>query len=323
VLELATVQPEKVAQRESTLSQQRIVDYIWFMKKNGRAESTIIGRVRLIKRLAKLGADLYNPDDVKRVIAAQQWTAGRKDLACDAYTAFLAMTGGKWERPTYKPVDKEFFLPQPSEVKQLIAGLSPRMACFVQLLQETAMRPGEAWQLHWSDYDKLTRTIRVTPEKGSKSGTFRISKELGAMLDALPLIHGDRMFSKLGMPLDHHSRNFTKQRRRIANKLKNPRLMSISFKTMRHFRATMEAWRTKDPFYVQEFLRHRNIKNTMRYIHLAKTLFKGEQECVTKVAQNVNEACALIEDGWKYQTGEYADGGKIFAKPKDPLAEER
>jgi len=61
----------------------------------------------------------------------------------------------------------------------------------------------------------------------------------------------------------------------------------------------------------------------MRYIHLAQVLFKNEQECITKVAHNVNEACAFIEDGWKYCTGEYADGGKIFAKPKDPLASEQ
>jgi hypothetical protein len=58
----------------------------------------------------------------------------------------------------------------------------------------------------------------------------------------------------------------------------------------------------------------------MRYIHLAQVLFKNEQEYFAKVAHNVDEACALIEDGWKYCTGEYADGGKIFAKPKDPLA---
>ena len=60
----------------------------------------------------------------------------------------------------------------------------------------------------------------------------------------------------------------------------------------------------------------------MRYIHLA-LLFKNEQDCITKVARNVNENCDLIEDGWKYQTGEHADGVKIFAKPKDPLASEQ
>jgi len=185
------------------------------------------------------------------------------------------------------------------------------------------MRPGELWQLCWSDYYKPTRTIKVTPEKGSNSGTYKVTKELAQMLEALPRKYGDRIFSKPDMPLDHHSRNFTKQRKRIANKLKNPRLLNISFKMLRHYRGTMEAWRTKDPFHVQEFLRHGNIKNTMRYIHLAQVLFKNEQEYVTKVAYNVNEACALIEDGWKYYTGEYADGGKIFAKPKDSLASEQ
>lgn len=55
---------------------------------------------------------------------------------------------------------------------------------------------------------------------------------------------------------------------------------------------------------------------------LAQVLFKNEQECVTKVAHNVNEACALIGDGCKYQAGEYVDGGKVFAKPEDALASE-
>jgi integrase len=316
---------QELAQREgsATLSQQKIVEFIWYMKKNGRKESTILGRVKLIKRLSKLGADLYDPESIKRVIAEQKWVDGRKDLACDAYTTFLAMNGGTWQRPTYKPVDKEPFIPQPSEVKQLIAGCSPRMACFLQTLSETAMRPGELWQLCWLDYDNPTRTIKVTPEKGSKSGTYKASKELAQMIEALPRNYGDRIFSKPGMKLDHFSRNFTKQRKRIANKLKNPRLLMISFKTLRHFRGTMEAWRTKDPFHVQQFLRHRNIANTMRYIHLAQVLFKNEQEYVTKVAHNVNEARALFEDGWTYRTGEYDDGGKIFTKPKDTLASEQ
>jgi integrase len=315
---------QEQAQREGTLSQQKIVDFIWYMKKNGRAETTIRGRVKLIKRLAKLGADLYDPEDVKRVIAQQQWTAGRKDNACDAYTTFLTMNGGTWQRPTYKPVDKEPFIPQPSEVKQLIAGCSPRMACFLQALSETAMRPGELWQLTWKDYDQPTRTIKVSmPEKGSNSGTYKISKELAAMLEALPHKYGDRVFSKLGMLLDHHTGHFAQQRKRIAHKLKNPRLLDITFKTLRHFKATMEAWRTNNPFIVQEFLRHKSFKNTMRYIHLAQVLFKDQHEYVTRVAHNVKEACALIEQGWKYTTGEYDDGGKIFAKPKDPLASEQ
>jgi len=237
---------QKMTQREGAqqLTPQKIVDFIWYMKRNGYAEATIQGRVRLIKRLAKLGANLYDPESVKHVIAKQPWSAGRKDLACEAYTTFLAMHGGTWQRPTYKRVEKEPFIPQPSEVKQLIAGCSPRMACFLQLLLETAMRPGEAWQLTWADYDKATRTIRVTPEKGSKSRTYKISKELAEMLDNLPRKYGDRIFSRPDMPIDHHNRNFAIQRKRIAQKLKNPRLLQISFKTSATLR---RQWRHGEP----------------------------------------------------------------------------
>jgi integrase len=320
---LAIVAREEPAQREGTLSQQKIVDFMCYMKKNGLAESTIKCRVKLIKRLAKLRADLYDPENVKEVIASQKWTNGRKDFACDAYATFLALTGGTWERPKYEIIDKEPFIPQPSEVKQLIAGCSPRMACFLQVLSETAWRPGELWQSAWKDYDQPTRTVRVTPEKGSKSGTYKISKELATMLEALPRKYGDRVFSTPNMDLDHHRGSFCRQRKRIASKLKNPRLMMISFKTLRHFKGTLEAWRTNNPFIVQEFLRHRNIKNTMRYIHLAQLLFKNEKEYFTEVARNADEARRLIERGWTYITGEYGDGGKIFAKPKDPLASDQ
>ncbi len=34
------------------------------------------------------------------------------------------------------------------------------------------------------------------------------------------------------------------------------------------------------------------------------------------LAKNVKEACALVETGFEYVTGEYHDGGKIFGKHK-------
>ena len=79
----------------------------------------------------------------------------------------------------------------------------------------------------------------------------------------------------------------------------------------------MEAHRTKDPFHVQEVLRHKSIKNTMRYIHLAKVRFKDDGQYVSRVATNARDACILVDAGFEYVTGEYDDGGKIFRKPKD------
>jgi integrase len=294
----------------------KLVEYAWYMKKQGYAETTIRPRVRIIKRLAKLGANLYDPESVKEVIAKQDWDDGTKSNACDAYTTWLHMHGGKWSRPNYKRVSKLPFIPQESEIDQLIAACSPRMACFLQLLKETGMRPGEAWQLSWIDVDMATRTVRVTPEKGSNPRIFHISPKLAAMLENLPKIYGERVFSTPDMKLRHHQNHFAQQRKRIARKVKNPRLLRITFKTFRHWKGTMEYHRTKDIIHVQKILGHKNIKNTMVYITLAEELFKDQQEYITKVARNVKEACALVEAGFEYVTGEYNDGGKIFRKPK-------
>jgi hypothetical protein len=48
---------------------------------------------------------------------------------------------------------------------------------------------------------------------------------------------------------------------------------------------------------VKYTLGHKNIKNTMIYTHLVDF---GEEEYVTKVAKNADEACQLIESGFKY-----------------------
>jgi hypothetical protein len=42
----------------------------------------------------------------------------------------------------------------------------------------------------------------------------------------------------------------------------------------------------------------------------------ASKSTLSKIARNVKEACALVNDGFEYVTGEYKDGGKIFRKPK-------
>ena len=113
--------------------------------------------------------------------------------------------------------------------------------------------------------------------------------------------------------LRHFRRSFRRQRKKIAEKLKNPRIGSINFHTLRHFKATMEYHRTKDILHVKQILGHRNINSTLLYTQLVN--FK-ENDYHVRVANNVKEACDLVKSGFQYVTGEYNDGGKIFRKPK-------
>jgi len=294
----------------------KLIEFIWHMKKQGYAESTVKSRAKLVKRLVKLAANLYDPEDVKKVIAEQSWCPGRKSNVCDAYATFLKMIGGSWDKPFYKSIPQLPFIPQESEIDQLIAACSPRMASFLQLLKETGMRPGEGWQLKWTDIDTVTRTLRVTPKKGSNPRIFHISIKLTAMLETSPRDYGDRIFSRAAMHLKHHRDHFRLQRKRVAHKLKNPRILRITFKTFRHWKGTMEYHRTKDILHVKQILGHVNIQNTLRYVTLAKELFKGQLDYISKVSHNVKESCTLVNAGFEYVTGEYSDGGKIFRKPK-------
>lgn len=99
---LETTTENKTVVGDSTKSTDKILELAWWLKKNGRADSTIVPRVKLLKLMVKRGANLYDPESVKEVIAKQTWSNGRKNNAIDAYSSFLRMTGGKWEAPIYK-----------------------------------------------------------------------------------------------------------------------------------------------------------------------------------------------------------------------------
>jgi len=96
--------------------------------------------------------------------------------------------------------------------------------------------------------------------------------------------------------------NFFIQRRRIAKKLANPRLLEIHFHTLRHWKATMEQHKTKDPWHVKQVLGHKSIQSTEAYIHIEKMLFNtgANDEFHVKVASTPEEVTGLLETGFEY-----------------------
>lgn len=310
---------QEVGQREATVTDVKslLFQYAWYLKKQGCAQSTIEGRVWLLKILAKRGADLCDPESVKEAIARQEsWCSKRKANAVDAYSSFLMMTSRTWNPPVYKYASKVPYVPSERELDALIAGCGKRTSTFLQLLKETAVRSGEAKNLLWTDIDFEHGTIRVTPEKGSDPRIFSVSLKLLNMLAALkhrnPLFDQRRVFTN---NLRTIRKIFEKQRANIAKKLQNPRLTQIHFHTFRHWKATILYHQTKDILYVMRFLGHRNIKNTLVYIQIEEAMFsRRAEEYVCKVAETVNEARILIETGFQYVCD--FNGAKMFRKPK-------
>jgi len=297
------------ATKQTADAKGKIVEHSFWMLKQGYAESTIKGRAKLLKILVKRGANLFVTESVKEAIAKQKWSGGRKANAVEAYTCFLQMLGKTWEPPKYKRVRKLPFIPTENEVDQLIAGCGRKTATLLQLLKETGMRIGEAWKLHWTEIDFVSNTIRVTPEKGSNPRVFKVSNKLMSMLKTLQeKSSSSRVFQK---SLRSQARLFHKQRRKIASKLQNPRILNISFHTFRHWKATTEYHKTKDILHVMKVLGHKNINNTLVYTQLVDF---GDDEYTVRVAHTIEEDKQLLEAGFEYVTER--DDYKIYRKRK-------
>ncbi len=295
---------------EKLEAKSAIINFAWKLKKEGYSEATIKEYCYILETLRNKGADLTDAESVKDVIARQEtWSEGRKCIAVKAFKAFAKFLGLTWTPPKYRVPAKLPFIPLEKELDDLIAGCNGQMAAFLQVLKETGARSGEAFNLKWTDLDFASNTLRITPEKGSNPRIFKISAKLASMLANMPKKDTKVFTYKNKFYL---RKSFEKQRKRIALKLGNPRLLQISFHIFRHWKATMEYYKTKDILHVMQLLGHKNIKNTLIYTQLVQNITGDEYIC--KTAKTLEEAKQLIEAGFEYVCE--MDNCKLFKKRK-------
>jgi len=233
-----------------------IINFLWWMEKQGYAYQSIRGAGSSLRALIARDANLGDPETVKEALAREQkWSQARRRNVINTYTVFLKFKGLQWEKPKCNVTRKFPFIPTEQEIDALIAACPTTVSTFLQLLKETAMRSGEAKRLLWTDIDFERRTIVLNePEKNSLPRIWNPSPKLLSMLNVLPRkslkVFGDG-------PINSMKTTFIKARRRLAIKLQNPRLFQIHFHTLRHWKATMEYHRTKDLLHVMAFLGHK------------------------------------------------------------------
>jgi len=108
-------------------------------------------------------------------------------------------------------------------------------------------------------------------------------------------------------------RHFVRQRRKIALKVQNPRIEAITFKSLRHWRASTLYFKTKDLLLVKDVLGHKSIASTMKYTHLIEQI--REEEYTVKAARTEAEAKPLIETGFQFVVTT-PEGYMLFRKRK-------
>jgi integrase len=283
------------------------------MQKQGYRPSTTHYCIQAIKSVARR-ANLLDPESTKTYVATANVTEARKAKLIEDLYRFYRRKHIPFEKPNYRRIEKLPFIPLESEVDQLIAGVGKKAATFLQLIKETGVRPGEAWNLKWTDIDTERCAVTITPEKNSNPRQLKTSNRLIGMLNTLPHRYEYAFRNPKTDPrksMNIFRRDVADYRSRIAEKLQNPRINAITFKTLRHFKATMEYHRTKDILHVMQLLGHKNIRNTLVYTHLVNF---GGDDYICKVAGTIDEAKALIESGFDYITN--IDSTQLFRKRK-------
>lgn len=72
----------------------KLVEYLWYLKKQGYAESTSKTYYGILKHLAKQQININDPESVKKYIAIKEtWGKGRKQNVVKAYSLFLKTQG--------------------------------------------------------------------------------------------------------------------------------------------------------------------------------------------------------------------------------------
>jgi integrase len=208
------------------------------MEKQGYRKSTVRYCIQALKSVGR-NANLLDSESVKEYLARANISESRKAKLTEDVARFYTYKHIPFDKPNYRRIERLPFVPLESEVDQLISGCGKKTATVLQLIKETGIRAGEAWNLKWIDIDSTRSAVNIVPEKNSNPRQLKISSRLLSMISGLPRRY-DYVFRNPEIDslksAEVFRRRLSKQRRRIAQKLQNPRIANITLKTLRHFK---------------------------------------------------------------------------------------
>ena len=178
------------------------------------------------------------------------------------------------------------------------------------IIRDCGLRPVELDLLRVKDIDLETGEVYPTT---AKHGAGRILKLRTSTLAMLKEYISKNNLSPMDI-LWNSKRvkdNWAKQKVIVSKNLGEPELRQIRLYDLRHFAGSMAYYKTKDIIYTMRFLGHKNIKNTLRYVHLVNF---DKEEYLVKATESVEEAKILLEQGFEFVCD--MNGVKLFRKRK-------
>lgn len=239
-----------------------------------RATSLTASRNRLKPVLAHFGErDIasISRDDIER-FQAERVSIGCKPATVNGETATLLQVM-RWHAERGRPVSVPAIekvpatrqtkdVPTPEEVVRLMEHVSERHAVLIQLMAETGVRPGEAYNLPWTHVRLEGRAIDIkpfcdwTPKTLSSFRTIPITEELAERMGGLGR-SGEYVFP--GRSPNRPLSTFRKvlQRASIGAKLmRGTKPLIVTPKLLRKAYATWQASQKVHPRILQSLLGH-------------------------------------------------------------------
>jgi len=289
--------PEKLGQRKDILFKDMAKLYLEdHSKVNKRSyPSDCHVMVRLNQAFGDKGLSEIGPQDIERF---KERLKQKVSLATvNRHLALLSGVFGKaiaWKKTKANPVrEVKKFKENNERTRYLTEEEEPRLkAVFpekhwskVEISHNTGFRRGEQFNLRWSDVDFHSRTIVVRIPKSGETEYVKMNDRVIEILRGLPSrLKGEWVFpSKTGKtPLN--ANNFVN--RVFEPALEEARISDFRWHDLRHTFGSRLIMAGVDLRTVQELMRHKTIKMTLRYTHLSPshTLEAVNKLCLTNQA---------------------------------------
>jgi hypothetical protein len=104
----------------------------------GNALITANGKQTIINALFKRVSNLWDSGEVEQYIQNAELSNGRKNLYGQAYRDWCNWKGFDYKPKQYRKEEKLPYIPTENEIDQLIGGMGQKLACFLQIMKESA-----------------------------------------------------------------------------------------------------------------------------------------------------------------------------------------
>ena len=200
----------------------------------------------------------------------------------------------------------------------LIAGTrSQKLGMKIRIIAETGLRPIEIVGTKGLKPNNLhpdQNTITAISTKGCNARpamkiTSNLMTQLQTFISKNKIKPNEPIFN---VSSDNFSQQFIKYKKRLANRLNDPSILTIRLYDLRHAYITRLLRKTQNVEIVRQIVGHKLLNTTQKYLHLIVT---QTGEWITEQTNDRNRAEELLKNDFTYQLTT-PDGYMIFRKPK-------